>query len=141
MRDFRIISVDDHLVQPPDVWQKRLPAKVRDRGPKVVSGGGGNLRLFLSRFGISPDTFSDSTLDLDAAGDAWVYDGNVFPTTGASVVGGRDMSDLRTIMAFRYEELEPELFDPIARTKAMDADGVLASLCFPMSEFPHFCGQ
>jgi predicted TIM-barrel fold metal-dependent hydrolase len=33
------------------------------------------------------------------------------------------------------------LVDPIGRTKAMDADGVLASLCFPMSEFPRFCGQ
>ena len=141
MRDFRIISVDDHLVQPPDVWQKRLPAKLRDRGPKVAAGAGGNLRLFLSRFGIAPDTFATADIDLDEAGDAWVYDGNVFPTTGASVVGGQAMSDLRTIMAFRYAELAPELFDPIARTKAMDTDGVLASLCFPMSEFPRFCGQ
>ena len=32
----RIISVDDHVVEPPDVWQKRLPAKYRDVGPRTM---------------------------------------------------------------------------------------------------------
>ena len=32
----RIISVDDHVVEPPDLWSSRLPAKYRDRGPRVV---------------------------------------------------------------------------------------------------------
>jgi len=31
----RIISVDDHLVEPPHLWQKWLPARWRDRGPRV----------------------------------------------------------------------------------------------------------
>src|SRR5438128_1366311 len=31
-----IISVDDHVIEPPHVWQERLPKKLRDRGPKVV---------------------------------------------------------------------------------------------------------
>ncbi|MEZ5166862.1 MAG: phosphatase PAP2 family protein [Acidimicrobiales bacterium] len=30
---FRIISVDDHVVEPPGVWQDRLPAKYRGRRP------------------------------------------------------------------------------------------------------------
>ncbi len=29
----RIISVDDHVVEPPDLWQSRLPAKYLDRAP------------------------------------------------------------------------------------------------------------
>ncbi len=37
--DQRLISADDHMdihVLPPDLWQSRLPAAFRDRGPKVV---------------------------------------------------------------------------------------------------------
>ena len=31
----RIISVDDHVVEPPDLWTTRLPAEYRDRGPRI----------------------------------------------------------------------------------------------------------
>ena len=31
MGDFpKIISVDDHVIEPPNVWQDRLPAKYKD---------------------------------------------------------------------------------------------------------------
>ena len=30
-----IISVDDHVVEPPDLWTSRLPARYRDVGPRV----------------------------------------------------------------------------------------------------------
>ncbi len=32
----RIISVDDHVVEPPNVWIDRLPKKYHDVGPRVV---------------------------------------------------------------------------------------------------------
>ena len=31
-----VISVDDHVVEPPHVWQRWLPSRLRDRGPRVV---------------------------------------------------------------------------------------------------------
>ena len=31
----KIISVDDHVVEPPDLWTARLPSKYRDRCPRV----------------------------------------------------------------------------------------------------------
>src|SRR5882672_10777823 len=31
----RIISVDDHIVEPPNLWADRLPSKYLDRGPRV----------------------------------------------------------------------------------------------------------
>ena len=31
----RIISVDDHVVEPPDLWTSRLPSKYADRCPRV----------------------------------------------------------------------------------------------------------
>ena len=33
-----IISVDDHVVEPPHLWQRWLPAKHREQGPRVVEG-------------------------------------------------------------------------------------------------------
>ena len=36
-----IVSLDDHVVEPPDVWTKRLPAKYRDIGPHVVMAPAG----------------------------------------------------------------------------------------------------
>ena len=31
----KIISVDDHLVEPPHLWQTWLPSKFKERGPRV----------------------------------------------------------------------------------------------------------
>jgi predicted TIM-barrel fold metal-dependent hydrolase len=42
--DQRLISADDHMdiyVLPKDVWEARLPAKLRERGPRVVEGDDG----------------------------------------------------------------------------------------------------
>ena len=35
----KIISVDDHVVEPAHVWDRWLPAKYRDRGPRVERRG------------------------------------------------------------------------------------------------------
>ena len=34
-----IVSVDDHVIEPPHLWQTWLPPRYRDRGPKVVRDG------------------------------------------------------------------------------------------------------
>src|SRR5688572_1282061 len=33
------VSVDDHVVEPPHLWQRWMPAKYRDRAPRVVQAG------------------------------------------------------------------------------------------------------
>ena len=35
-RSFTILSVDDHLTEPPDVFTSRFPAALRDRAPQIV---------------------------------------------------------------------------------------------------------
>ena len=35
----KIISVDDHVVEPAHVWETWLPEKFKDRGPKIVRRG------------------------------------------------------------------------------------------------------
>jgi hypothetical protein len=32
----RIISVDDHVVEPPSIWTDRVPARLLEQAPKVV---------------------------------------------------------------------------------------------------------
>ena len=32
----KIVSVDDHVVEPPDTWSSRLPKKYADVGPRIV---------------------------------------------------------------------------------------------------------
>ena len=31
-----IVSVDDHVIEPPNVWTDRLPKKYQDEGPRVI---------------------------------------------------------------------------------------------------------
>ena len=33
---YNVISADSHVIEPPDLWAGRLPAKFRDRGPKLT---------------------------------------------------------------------------------------------------------
>ena len=35
-REYRLISADGHMVEPPDMWTKYLPKKFHDRAPKLV---------------------------------------------------------------------------------------------------------
>ena len=44
-RTYRVISVDDHLCEPPDMFDGRLPEKFQDRAPRLVDRG---FRLALS---------------------------------------------------------------------------------------------
>ena len=34
--DVPIVSPDDHLVEPADLWTSRLPARYRDVGPRII---------------------------------------------------------------------------------------------------------
>jgi hypothetical protein len=34
-----IISVDDYVVEPPDLWERWLPARFKESGPRVVRSG------------------------------------------------------------------------------------------------------
>jgi len=40
----KIVSVDDHVVEPPHVWATWLPERFRERGPKVERRGIGHMK-------------------------------------------------------------------------------------------------
>ena len=41
----KIISVDDHVVEPPHLWQDRLPQRMRERGPRIERARWGDIAL------------------------------------------------------------------------------------------------
>lgn len=106
-----LISVDDHVLEPPNLWLDRLPAKDHDRAPHMEEENG---------------------LDF------WVYDGKRFPHSGLSAVVGKAKEEFSP-EPLPYREMRPGCYDAAARLEDMDRAGILASLCFPT--VTRFCGQ
>jgi predicted TIM-barrel fold metal-dependent hydrolase len=106
-----LISVDDHVLEPPHVWVDRVPTKDRDRAPHMVVEG-----------------------DMEY----WLYDGKRFPSSGLSAVAGKSKEEFSP-EAVTYAEMRPGCYDPVARLDDMNRAGILASLCFPT--LTRFCGQ
>jgi predicted TIM-barrel fold metal-dependent hydrolase len=106
----QIVSVDDHLVEHPRVWQDRMPENLKERAPQIFEQDGKHL---------------------------WRYDGDIFPTIGLNAVAGKPREEWG-MDPIRYEDMIPGCYDPAARVKDMDLDGVEAALCFP--SFPGFGG-
>ena len=36
----KLFSADDHIIEPPGVWQDRVPSKFRDQAPRVIEDDG-----------------------------------------------------------------------------------------------------
>jgi len=106
-----MISVDDHVLEPPNVWQDRVPARYRDAAPRIVV-----------RDGV----------------ESWQYEGRLFPTSGLSAVAGKKAAQISP-HALNYADMRPGCYEPKARVNDMDEAGVVASLNFP--SFPRFAGQ
>jgi predicted TIM-barrel fold metal-dependent hydrolase len=107
-----IISVDDHLIEPPDLFEGRLPAALQDGAPKVV--------------------------ELEGGAQTWVFEGNLYPNIGLNAVIGRPKEQWSMDPA-RFEEMRPGCFDIDERVVDMDRAGIWAALCFP-SLVSGFCG-
>jgi predicted TIM-barrel fold metal-dependent hydrolase len=127
----RIISVDDHVIEPPDVWEGRLPSRFAGRAPTLRRGVKGGVRGTKRAI-----VFKEGGGD-DVA-DVWDYDGALFPVLNSMAAAGKDRLAMK-LGALTYDEMLPACWDQAARLESMDRNGVEASLCFPT--FPRFCGQ
>ena len=41
MDDMILVSIDDHMIEPPDLFENHVPAKWKDEAPKVVRNENG----------------------------------------------------------------------------------------------------
>ncbi len=128
----KIVSVDDHVVEPPHVWEQWLPAKHRERAPRVERRGIGQMRH------IGGGTY-EQTFDPDGPQtDCWIYEDLVYIHKRHVAAVGFDRDDM-TMSPITYDEMRPGCYEPKARVDDMEMNWVEASLSFPT--FPRFCGQ
>ena len=119
-----IISVDDHIVEPPDVFQARLPAKFREQGPKVVrlpwqAAGGFRAQ------GISPATSGPET-------DFWHVEDIHLAIPKVEVAAGMPPEEV-VHEPISFEQMRPGCYRIKDRLRDMDAAKIERSLCFPNS--------
>ncbi|ONH55492.1 amidohydrolase [Frankia sp. CcI49] len=127
----RIISVDDHILEPGDLWAARLPDRFRDRAPRLVRRRGA--------FKEGPRGPWQETPDGEWA-DIWEYEGYRMPIIPGFAAAGKDLDQFGEHWdAMRYEDMRPGCHEQAARLVDMDANRMEASLSFPT--FPRFCGQ
>jgi predicted TIM-barrel fold metal-dependent hydrolase len=105
-----LFSVDDHIIEPADVWTSRVPARFVDSAPHVVSEGGV---------------------------ETWVYEDQRGTTMGLNAVVGKPMSEWNT-EPVSFDDMRLGCYDPSERAKDLVSEGVMASLSFPT--LPRFGG-
>ena len=100
--EYNIISADNHILEPRDLFITRLPLEFRDRAPQVLRGKDG--------------------------GDGWSWDGKtVERTLGIEATAGRSVQ----ISGYKWDEILPGNYDGAAHLKDMQDSGVDASVLFP----------
>jgi len=131
----KMISVDDHVVEPPDLWSARLPAKYRDRGPRVNRKKGVLNGLARGGFLVADEAPDDPKA---VWVDEWVYEDRrmIIPSGQMQV---HHLRDLHYLSMVTYDDMPPGVWQQAARLADMDANHCEASLMFPT--VPRFCGQ
>ena len=102
--DLILVSIDDHVVEPPDMFLRHVPARYKAEAPIVVTDEKGV--------------------------DQWMYQGRPQGVSGLNAVvswpaeeWGRDPAG--------FAEMRPGVYDVHERVRDMNRNGILASMCFP----------
>jgi len=127
----RIISVDDHVIEPPNVWTDRLPAKFQEAGPRSLRQKG-TMNFVGGVFSFEEDPDGEEA-------DWWQFEGNQYPLTRLEAAVGFDRDDVK-VVGITYDGMRKGCWDRDERLVDMDANWTEASMSFP-SSFVRFCGQ
>lgn len=113
--DHWMISVDDHVIEPRDLWKDRLPAKYKDRGPQWVS--------------------------FDTGGEGWLFEGTRGGVPAMNVNGAivPEADRLPGDIGMPWSAVPAAAYEPGARVQAMNANQVIAAIMFP--NYPGFTGN
>jgi uncharacterized protein len=106
---YRRVSADQHVNEPPSLWQERVSRRYIERVPRQES-------------------FPE--------GDAWIIEGVADPINfGLNSSAGMDSSRVKGWI--RWNEIRAGGYDPAARLGEMDADGTDAALNYPTPRLSH----
>ncbi|GAB3115300.1 amidohydrolase [Aestuariicella hydrocarbonica] len=103
MNDLVIISVDDHICEPPDVWEKHATGDAKETAPKFMTDAQGK--------------------------NYWAYMGKQYPSVGLNAVVGRPFEEYG-MEPTNISQLRKGCYDVHARIDDMDINGIAASLNF-----------
>lgn len=123
---FRLVSADSHIVEPPTLWSDRIDRKFRDRAPRIERG---------------------------ELGHEFVCEGIAIPRKGIGLMATAKKyaapDDLNFSMHGDWSDVPPAAYDPDARIKEIDREGIEAELLYtslglvmytiPDTEFQHAC--
>jgi predicted TIM-barrel fold metal-dependent hydrolase len=109
--DMVLISIDDHTIELPGMFDEHMPVKFRDQAPKLVQDEGGH--------------------------DQWVFQGTSVGLPGLAAVASWPKEEWG-FDPTGFAEMRPGCYDIEARIADMDANGMLAGMNFPTS--PGFAG-
>ena len=105
MADYRVISADDHVFEPVDLWTSRGESKFKDHMPRVQS-------------------LED--------GDWWISDGlKLLHVSAGTQAGLRFEEPEKLTLESRIEEVPLGGYIPEERVKDMDIDGIDVSILYP----------
>ncbi len=105
MQKHKVISSDDHIFEPLDLWTTRLDKKFRDRAPRVIP---------------------------HEDGDWWYCEGIKVQTAAAAAQAGLRFDDPdRLSFQDKVENIRPGAYIPEEHIKDMDADGIDMGLVYP----------
>ena len=107
-----LISVDDHIAEPADMFDAHVPEKYKDKAPRVVTDENGIQQ--------------------------WWYGDIKGRNLGLNAVAGKP-PEFFNVDASRYDEMRPGCYDVHERVRDMNAGGQLAGLNFP--NWTGFSGQ
>lgn len=110
--DMILISVDDHIVEPPDMFKNHLAKKYADEAPRLVHNPDGS--------------------------DTWQFRDIVIPNVALNAVAGRPKEEYG-LEPQGLDEIRKGCYNVDERVKDMNAGGILGSICFP--SFPGFAGR
>ena len=110
--DMILVSVDDHIVEPPDMFKNHLAKKYLDEAPRLVHNPDGS--------------------------DTWQFRDVVIPNVALNAVAGRPKEEYG-LEPQGLDEIRPGCWKVDERVKDMNAGGILGSMCFP--SFPGFAGR
>jgi predicted TIM-barrel fold metal-dependent hydrolase len=109
--DLILVSIDDHVIEPPDLFERHMPERFRADAPRVVHQDNGV--------------------------DSWLFQGMEIGEPGLGAVASWP-KDEWGFDPVGFAEMRPGCYDIHDRVRDMNVNGVLASMCFPT--FAGFAG-
>ena len=103
MLPFKLVSADSHVLEPPDMWLKRIDRRYLDRAPRIVH---------------------------EQDSDYFVCASSEMPKVGIGTSSSAEKKAEEISMAERWESVLRGGYDPFARLKDQERDGVEAEILY-----------